>query len=1193
MGRRPIAGEAGYVQPLRNATGLVEWYPLTMRANWLDLGADTGLGALRLRLTTPLEARKLHPHLTDKVHGGRRVWLDEVLALMPLGEQPLAAAVLPPWPKAKAHAPIAVRFKLDQPGRVTLVIEDQAGKRIRNLVADADFPAGDNVAWWDGLDDLGRDVQAAGHGLYHVPGDLVTPGTYQVRGLTGPAVSLKYQLSPDNAGEPPWPILDNTGGWGTNHTPPSCAAFVPADRTTLGVPLVFIGSYIAEGGHGLFWVDPDGRKRGGVGWLGGHWTGAQTLAVDDGAQRNPKTAIYVASGFEGEVRFTSLDRDLREQMVLKLTLRSDGKAVGAGMVTVAAGTEVKKACSIGDLAARDGLIVASLPMLGELWFIDAARRRLAARMSLPEPSGVAFAADGGLLATSRDRLVRLALTVEELTALGSGDGAPRQLASGEPRELLAKLDQPRDLATMPGGDLIVSEWGQRHQVRVLNQDGKLLRTIGKAGAPALGPYDPLHLNRPAGVAADDRGRLWITEASSQPKRVGLWGPDGALLRAWYGPSRYGGGGTLDPFDRTRFHNLGMTFRLDWQSGAVELERILWRDPEMTDTAQQFPPASYGAGGLPETPHRVGMRRFFSNWTNSNPTNGCGLVTVWEDAGGKLRPVAAIGNPWGWNVLETAEFAGCWPVGVNRDPRYRPQLWLAWADRDGDGVMQPAEVKLNPGANGGITVQPDLAFVLRLGERIVRIPATVSDGPVTWAFDQPEELLAGAQGCASSGGDTYLLADDGAIFAYPPPQPFSKHSVGGGKPGAPLWSYPNMWPGLHPSHEAAVPDRPGMLIGPTRLNGHAITPRGGEAGPLIFLNQNMGNIAVLTSDGLMVTTLFRDSRTAPGWRMPARSRDMDLTDLSLGDETFWPTVTQVQQDGSIYLCTGAQSTSSLVRVDGLERIRRLAPPVVVVTAEDVVRCTSWQAELERERQARAAPRQLAVPVSAPAPTVDGELADWAGAEWATVDERGTRANFDSNSKPYTVQASLRLADGRLFAAWRSNEAGLCINSAAQPTAPFKTGSALELMLGSDPAAPADRQKPVAGDLRLTVTTRPDGKSLATWAVLYRAVVPGTAAEARVPFSSPWRTVHFDLVKDVSSDVALARKDGNYELSIPLAVLGVEAVAGRRLRGDLGVLRGSSGATTQRVYWSNKATGITADVPSEAELAPGLWGTFELR
>jgi hypothetical protein len=39
------------------------------------------------------------------------------------------------------------------------------------------------------------------------------------------------------------------------------------------------------------------------------------------------------------------------------------------------------------------------------------------------------------------------------------------------------------------------------------------------------------------------------------------------------------------------------------------------------------------------------------------------------------------------------------------------------------------------------------------------------------------------------------------------------------------------------------------------------------------------------------------------------------------------------------------------------------------------------------------------------TVDGKLDDWAGAQWALVDGRGTRAWFDSNAKPYNVQAAV--------------------------------------------------------------------------------------------------------------------------------------------------------------------------------------------
>jgi hypothetical protein len=142
-----------------------------------------------------------------------------------------------------------------------------------------------------------------------------------------------------------------------------------------------------------------------------------------------------------------------------------------------------------------------------------------------------------------------------------------------------------------------------------------------------------------------------------------------------------------------------------------------------------------------------------------------------------------------------------------------------------------------------------------------------------------------------------------------------------------------------------------------------------------------------------------------------------------------------------------------------------------------------------------------------------------------------------------------------------------------------------MLGAGPQADPRRQQAVTGDLRLLVTTV-KGKTLA---VLYRPVVPGT--KDPVPFSSPWRTITIDRVEDVSQQVKLAGTDGNFEFSVSLALLGLKPEPGRAIKADLGVLRGDKIQTLQRVYWSNKATGLTSDVPSEAQLTPGLWGRWE--
>ncbi len=60
--------------------------------------------------------------------------------------------------------------------------------------------------------------------------------------------------------------------------------------------------------------------------------------------------------------------------------------------------------------------------------------------------------------------------------------------------------------------------------------------------------------------------------------------------------------------------------------------------------------------------------------------------------------------------------------------------------------------------------------------------------------------------------------------------------------------------------------------------------------------------------------------------------------------------------------------------------------------------------------------------------------------------------------------------------------------------------------------------------------------------------------------------------------------------PLATLGVNLATSHTFTGDVGVIYGSAtgGSARLRLYWSNKDTAITSDVPSEAALQPDKWG-----
>jgi hypothetical protein len=123
------------------------------------------------------------------------------------------------------------------------------------------------------------------------------------------------------------------------------------------------------------------------------------------------------------------------------------------------------------------------------------------------------------------------------------------------------------------------------------------------------------------------------------------------------------------------------------------------------------------------------------------------------------------------------------------------------------------------------------------------------------------------------------------------------------------------------------------------------------------------------------------------------------------------------------------------------------------------------------------------------------------------------------------------------------------------------------------------------LRLFVTKR-NGQLLA---VLYQQ----RAREAgnRVTFASPVGEVTFDDVQDVSNFVELTADGGNYKLTVPLSLLGLDSTVGRVYRGDAGVVLSDGLRAQARMYWHNKEDSMTADVPSEARLNPSQWGLLK--
>lgn len=167
-----------------------------------------------------------------------------------------------------------------------------------------------------------------------------------------------------------------------------------------------------------------------------------------------------------------------------------------------------------------------------------------------------------------------------------------------------------------------------------------------------------------------------------------------------------------------------------------------------------------------------------------------------------------------------------------------------------------------------------------------------------------------------------------------PKPFASESMAGAEHGVAKWSYPSVWPGLHASHVSSPPEFPGELIGTTRLLGPPFQLRKVKDVELWAINGNKGSIYLFTTDGLFVSTLFKDVRSPDSsWAQRSKAtRGMVVSTLTTGEENFWPSITQTE-DGQVYVVT---NFPAIIRVDGLDTIRRIPPWTVRVSAEMIER-----------------------------------------------------------------------------------------------------------------------------------------------------------------------------------------------------------------------------------------------------------------
>jgi hypothetical protein len=759
-------------------------------------------------------------------------------------------------------------------------------------------------------------------------------------------------------------------------------------------------------------------------------------------------------------------------------------------------------------------------------FYDTASGKLQSEVPIEHSGHVAFHPSGDLYAISGKQIVKV------------------DRAAGKHATFISDLESPTDLVFDSTGQLYVFDGGrERQNVRVYDSAGRYVRSIGKPGGFQPGPWDQQRMGHVGDIDIDHTGQLWCVEHQYFPKRITQWTTAGEFKKEFLGNTPYGGAGVIDPWDKRRLFYGPLEFEIDWASGRSRLKNLTWT----------------GSTPAGEVPIRIGERTYLVTRPQFSEMP-CGVVYLYERD--HLRLVAAMGPAQSFEPLKRPEIVAA--LGG----KALTSLEFVWSDRDGNEQVDFAEIVFAP------------KHVDRHGLTYFNRDLGVQFGTVR--YEVKEFLSSGVpiyetKSLPTLAGRAFYRLDDGAFYRMGEDPRMKEAALDAD--GRPRWTYPTEGTGVQRFQDAKPWSRD-QVVSQFGVVGHE-TATTGDLGEFVVVHANTGAWNIWTADGMLVGPLFRDLRDpqALPWSMPRHERGMVLENVTSGQEHFAGYICRTRDDNRFYAVAG-HNHASVLEVLGLDQFRRTGG-TFTITADDVSRARQW-AERHEQQAVYQRARVVDCYLVAKAPEIDGKLDDW---------DTSSAVRIDPPADGRGGSARFRIAynDTHLFVAYETSNFGPLKNTGQQWDRLFKSGACVDLQLGVDPQAADDRIGPEPGDLRLLFSYMNDKPA----AVLYRAVVPGTPREKQWRVTSPVGEATFDEVVQLA-DVKIARfqqeKSYALEAAVPLARLGLKPAPGMRLRLDWGLLvSGPDGhEVLQRVYWSNKATGIVADAPSEARIAPQLWG-----
>ena len=899
-----------------------------------------------------------------------------------------------------------INIMLEQPmdGKMTVVIEDESGSRIRNLVSGVKKEEGLQSIEWDGTDD---------------DGNLVKPGQYKWRSIHHPGITPHHQVTIANGN------LGLPKAFGTNH-----GTFTDAVSNE---KYTFLTASLTEGGWSMIAVDEQGK------WLKGfkqiHGTPIHSIkaaaseteffAIHDGLawgeNIDKKNPDWVSSNYLTISKFNIETTNTVDFPGNKHFIRFGSYEHGPG----AKDPRFKKGYSIAGAAYLKGRLFISTRHDRKLHTIDPKSGDFISSVQVPEPG--ALAADGHrLFVVSEDNIV----------AFSPGSSK---------REYIVKKSGLDIKGISVGNNKIYVSDGSSHTVKVFSYSGKALESIGTPGGSYQGRYDSARMVKPRGLSVKNN-TLWVTEKRWNPKRVLAWDLNTKSVKTeLFGNPHYGSsGGGFDFDDHSKWIALSSLWDVDFAGGKAKPVSIMG-----TETGR--------LGGHYAEPfryifHKEKGRTFLL--TSGKIAMVCELMSD-----GSVKDHMAVAG------LHLFAYACNWklpqPLMEALPEQYKKfaatsfknhecrNLGIMWLDKNGDGQMQKEEFNFHEGYKGYSSYwgsnQQNLTFYLPLSSfkgSDVKILKLQADGFYDGGAPKYPTLSEALKNSASwqqsvklkNGTDQPTTVDRFNRVIYNTDPKMLALSTDGKL----LWHFPNQWVGVHGSHKAPLPET-GVMQGNLFFLGCA--PLDDKA-DVFVLNGNHGRFSVMTSDGLYLDEMFRDVRTG---------RDRNY--MMIGGEPFGGVFGKSKKDGSYYLQTSGDGYR-IYKLKGLDKIVRNSGSLRI-SEEQIM-----AAERKYSRQAVAENeiKEASVTKAAESIQIDGRTNDWQSSYTAEWDKNGL----------YKVNVKMAYDSQNLYLYYNVSDDTPWVNNGTDWTTLFKSGDSVDLQIALDDKANPQRRSPVEGDIRLLIS-----------------------------------------------------------------------------------------------------------------------------